>query len=451
MLRIAFVLQVLFALLHLTPATNLIAQKTPSLKSDADSVVKKFDESSSILTKEELRQILLAGSDDKEKCWSTLGVLNDLDDDQDLQEPIFRLMKSLALNNDMPEESRKLAVIKLTHFLWGSEIVRNEAKVALNEVKKVDAGYADQIDKAFERAPEMLRIKKLRQIKYKSFSHPKEEIVAHPKDQTDQQRAETLGIEIASAIRLIKANKDQEFIERYYDPYYFVDGANTTDENVVDFILQVMDGSGKGRIRQDMENQISKGLDWSLEGRMAWAKKKPHERPPFGTWIFRDGRWYYSMIQNHGRGIEPATAEPVGFFADSQAFPTLEFSKLKDEKVRLASLRATQQKTLDLAKAGSSLEIYQQVLSPTIFGNLAASSLDVVSTNDVVSKFRTSPKIITPLLANIEQQIIYQQKQDPVWHLDGRVATFKRKQDGDALWDYVKWEFFEGRWRLSLY
>ena len=452
MSRIAFTFHVVLILLFFTPAISLFAQETPSLKTDADSVVAKLDKNSSYPTKEQLKQILLTGTNNKNLASSALGVLNELDDQPDLQEPIFRLMKALALDTDTPEETRGTAVIKLIHLFLHSEPVRNEAKLALNEVDKLTEGrYSKRIGKAFKQLPKVLRFKKLQSTKFDFFNHPKEEILPNPKDQSDQQRTKTLESEIANAIRLIEDGKDQEFIQRYYDPYYFVDGANSTNENVVSFITLIMDGMGKDKIQQDMEKQLAKGLDWSLEGRMAWAKKKPRERPPFGDWIFRDGRWYYSMIRHHGGGIKPALDKPVGFFADSQAFPNLEFSELKDNKVRLASLRATQQKTLELAKTRSNLELFQQVLPPTIFGSLAASSPDVVSTNDVVAKYLTSPEDTQELLANIEQQMIYQQKQDPVWHLDGRIATFKRKQEGDLLWDYVRWEFFEGRWRLQMY
>ena len=452
MSRIVYAFPAALILLWFMPAINLFAQETPSLESDAESVVAKMDKYATHPTKGQLRQILLSGTVNENLASSALRALNDLDDNADLQEPIFRLMKALALNKDTPEETQEIAVVKLTHLFLHTEKVRDEAKVALNEVDKFTEGrYAKRIGKAFEMLPEVLRIKKLRDTKYKFFAHPKEDLVDHPKNQNDQQRAETLGLQIASAIRLLKADKDQEFIEQFYDPYYFIDGAESTSENVTDFILRIMDGMGKGQIRQDMEKQISKGLDWSLEGRMAWAKKKPNERPPLGAWVFRDGRWYYSIIQNHGRGIKSDSDDPVGFFADPQAFPNFEVSKLKYEKARLASLRATQLKTLELAKARSGLEIYQQVLSPTIFGNLAASSPDAISAKDVITKYLNAPEDVEQLLANIEQQMIYQQKQDPVWYLDGRIAAFERKQERDLLWDYVLWEFFEGRWRLKMY
>ena len=162
-------------------------------------------------------------------------------------------------------------------------------------------------------------------------------------------------------------------------------------------------------------------------------------------WVYREGRWYLNPLNMFGE-MPPAKDQPVDFLAKHATIPNFEWDKLDTPLKRLNSLRATQQKTLELLKSCDALEFVESVASPVDMIKQAAGAQR--SAEGLAGVIALMPKPQSKQFLEKQSKTITDQlASEPVMRLGGRVAIFEGQS---ILGGGTQWEFYEGRWRMLI-
>ena len=372
-----------------------------------------------------------------------------------IRDDFFPLMKALALNQACPLPTRQFAIRRMLDVLGRS--FDEKAKLVEQALMEVRKSPGHELNKEIEKtiADERHFREVINLHVNVTFKFPRlpseEEKSPHPASQTDEERQKSLKARIKLAIKCLEDERYTEFIESHFDQNSLVDlmfeDKITANQAAHRKTLSFFANSRFRRNSIDeLKSLIDSDIQWSLGGRVGESGNKNDHV----IWLYRDGRWNYSPIELFGgggpRGDESAT--PIDFFAESDLFPKQDFEQLQDVNARQKSLKAAQTKALELVDSRSFKQLVQFVICPVELTRAAAGGGKTV--DSLVSSFSNMPaKRQDRFFKSIKAELEFQLGNSSEWLLEGQIAAYKNAS-GTGIRDCVFWQFYEGRWRLSL-
>jgi hypothetical protein len=227
--------------------------------------------------------------------------LNVLSRDKRLVWPLVRTMRRFADSREFADNTRQYAFAILTRLAANDGEV---AKTVVELAENISQRQGDVLQRAAVSFLQDNREKDARKLApangpVKFVPIISENAVHDPRQQSEPDRLASLRQSMEEAIKLLKAGDDQQFFNRFIDPFWVARHAADVDKTEDEVLGSLLNNTQRAKeFRQQMistlENEIAKQPKWLLEGRAASFISPRGGSHTAEFWIHLDGMWKIS-------------------------------------------------------------------------------------------------------------------------------------------------------------